>query len=133
MVCIQCGSETRVINSRHQKRTNRVWRRRQCLNCKNVFTTEESAQYAAAWLVKAKSGALQPFSRDKLFLSVIDSLKHRKTALVDAEALAETIISKLVSSASNGTIDSQSISQITLVALNRFDKAASVRYQAIHQ
>ena len=69
MVCLQCGSETKVVNSRLQKRSNQVWRRRQCSSCQSIFTTQETADYSSIWLVKHSSGKLVPFSRDKLFLS----------------------------------------------------------------
>lgn len=132
MVCIQCGAQTRVTNSRPQKRSNRVWRRRECLQCRAVFTTEEVAQYAAAWQVRGPKG-LKPFSRDKLFLTLYKSCGHRKTALADAAGLSETIIGKLAAAVSNGTIESRQIAQISLVALNRFDAAAATHYQAFHK
>ncbi len=133
MVCIHCGSETKVSNSRPQKRNNQVWRRRECLSCGAIFTTEESVQYAGAWSVRNAEGAIEPFSRDKLFLSLIRSLEHRKTALDDATALAETVIKKLAGSVRQGTIETAQIIQITQVALNRFDSAASVSYSAFHK
>jgi len=132
MVCIHCGSETQVTNSRLQKRSNQVWRRRQCLNCGAVFTTGESAQYNAAWAVSSKTGSIQPFSRDKLFLSLHNSCLHRQKALIDASALTETIIKKVSAQILDGVVDSRIIAQVAQVALNRFDKAASVHYQAFH-
>lgn len=132
MVCIQCGAETKVTNSRHQKRANQVWRRRQCLKCGTVFTTEEQADYSAAWQVSGWEGRLEPFSRDKLLLSLYDSLKHRPTALRDAGGLVETIIGRLAEHLSNGTVEASAIAQISQVALNRFDDAASVSYRAFH-
>ena len=81
-------------------------------------------QYAGA--------VLDPFSRDKLFVSLIRTLEHRKTALDDATALSETIIKKLSAAVSNGTIETKQIVQITQVALNRFDSSASVSYAAYH-
>jgi transcriptional regulator NrdR family protein len=111
---------------------NQVWRRRECSKCKAVFTTEETAQYESAWSVRAKSGDLQPFLRDKLFLSLYKSCQHRKTASSDASALADTIIKKLVPQIKDGMIDRRLISQVAEVALNRFDKAASTHYQAFH-
>jgi len=134
MVCIHCGQKTHIINSRLQKRSNQVWRRRECLNCQAVFTTEEKTDYSAAWLVRDQSGALQPFSHLKLFLSLYKSCEHRKTALSDAEALTDTVIKKLLGrSATSPAIDRQLIIQTTLVALNRFDRAASSHYQAFHK
>lgn len=134
MVCVYCGGDTRVVNSRHQARGNRVWRRRKCLACKALFSTEEAARLEAAWRVAiAGSGRLQPFSRDKLFLSVYDSCQHRKTALGDAEGLTATIIRKLAAHVKDGTIEKSDITGVAQVALNRFDKAASVYYGARHK
>jgi len=132
MVCIHCGSETRVINSRFQKRANRVWRRRKCNTCSAIYTTEETALYSAAWAIKSRSGKLIPFSRDKLLLSLYKSCEHRKNALEDASGLTDTVIKQLMTHAKSSDLDIKLIQQITQVALNRFDKAASVHYQAFH-
>lgn len=133
MVCIQCGGQTQVINSRHQKRANQVWRRRKCRQCSAVFTSEETAAYGASWAVRDASGGLTPFSRDKLFLSLHRSLQHRPTALADAAGLADTVIKRLSGAVTGGTVESQAIIHAAQVALNRFDKAASVSYAAFHK
>ena len=132
MVCIHCGGNTQVINSRHQARINNVWRRRQCSNCGAIFTTTESAAYGASWAIQSPSGTLTPFSRDKLFLSLHRGLQHRETALEDAAALAETAIKKISAAVTDGIITSAAVRAAVQVALNRFDKAASVHYQAFH-
>lgn len=133
MVCIQCGDKTQVINSRPQRKVNQQWRRRQCQGCKAIFSTLEVADYSALWAVKAPSGPLKPFGRDKLLLSLHSSLQHRPKSLDDAAGLADTVIAKLRSQATNGVLTTKQISQTVQVALNRFDKAASVHYQAIHK
>jgi transcriptional regulator NrdR family protein len=102
------------------------------LDCGSTFTTEESTQYSSAWTVKDKKGALQAFSRDKMFLSLYNSLQHRQTAREDASGLADTIINKLALDVTDGAMTSTQISATALVALNRFDKAASTHYQAFH-
>lgn len=133
MVCLQCGAKTHITNSRLQKRSNRVWRRRQCLSCRSTFTTEESPLYDKAWLVQATDSSVEPFFRDKLLLSLYSSLEHRQTALSDASSLTDTIIKKLQGHVQGGRIWAGTIVQTALVALNRFDKAASVYYQARHK
>ena len=133
MVCIHCGNKTQVINSRSQRRMNQVWRRRQCHKCRAIFTTEETVQYGAVWSIKDASGALQPFSRDKLFMSLYRSCQHRRSALSDAGGLTDTIIRKVSALAEDGAVDRQAIARVVHVALNRFDKAASVHYQAFHK
>jgi transcriptional repressor NrdR len=133
MVCLYCSGDTAVANSRPQHRTNQVWRRRRCLSCGAVFTTEESARRELAWTVGGRRGRSEPFSRDKLFLSLYRSCEHRKTVLEDAKGLTETVISRLAGSLSGGALSRQDIIGAAQVALNRFDKSASVHYAAYHK
>jgi transcriptional repressor NrdR len=132
MVCIHCGHQTQVVNSRRQKRSNQVWRRRQCGQCGALFTTQETPTYAAIWTVRGKTGRLKPFSRDKLFLSLYKSCQHRPTAISDAKGLADTIMSKLPAHLVDGAVASSDVARVAEVALSRFDTAASVHYQAFH-
>jgi len=127
-----CKGQTKVINSRSQRRSNSVWRRRKCLKCSAIFTTTEDANIAQGWSVKESKGKTIPFSSDHLYLSVYDSLKHRPTAVSDARSLVDTVLNKLIDRMANGIIDVRSISEVTLVCLNRFDKVASVHYQAYY-
>jgi len=132
MVCVYCSGETQVVNSRPQKRSNQVWRRRQCQRCNSVFSTLEAADYGSVWRVRRVTGSLEPFSRDKLLLSLFVSCQHRKTALEDAAGLTETVITKIGEHAKDAVISCRDIAQVAQVALNRFDKAASSHYAAYH-
>jgi len=132
MVCLHCGAKTHVTNSRLQKRSNQVWRRRQCLNCNAIFTALEAVDYGSSWLVQSASGHLEPFLRDKLWLSLYKAVEHRPAAVKEAGALCDTIIKKLSPLAEEGRLGAVSIAQVAQVALNRFDQAASVYYQARH-
>ncbi len=133
MVCIHCGAKTHVFNSRLQHRKNQIWRRRQCSKCEAIFTTEETPHYGSIWIVQKPNDGLEPFSRDKLLLSLYKSCQHRSTALVDAAELVDTIIRRVSEQVENGRIWYGSIAQVTIVILRRFDKAASVHYQANHE
>lgn len=131
MVCIYCGSETSVINSRPQKRQNHIWRRRQCASCAAVFTTSEAPDFLKSLSV-VRGNNLQPFSRDKLFLSVNDSLRHRKSATSDASALTDTVISRLYPVIASGSVDSAEITKFAHAVLRNFDSAAATYYAAYH-
>lgn len=133
MVCVHCGQKTQVINSRARVRNNQVWRRRQCLGCGAVFSTLEIADYSAAWTVRGNSGRFTPFSRDKLLLSLYRSCGHRADPLNDAAGLTDTVIKKLLTHVKDGSLNAQTVARTVQVALNRFDKAASVHYQAFHK
>ena len=131
MVCVYCESRTQVINSRHQKRTNNVWRRRQCVSCRAIFTTLEGTDTGQAFRV-VKLNKLEPFSRDKLLLSIHDSLRHRKTAVSDASALTNTILSRLHAQLVDAVIAPEQIAQTSLDVLNKFDSVAATHYRAFH-
>lgn len=131
MVCIYCTQATKVNNSRLQKNNNRVWRRRQCLVCEAIFSTHEAVDLGQALLVK-RSSSVEPFSRDNLFLSVYDSLKHRKTAIADADSLTQTIINTILDDSSSPTIDLSQIKLSVLRVLRNFDQAGATSYEAFH-
>lgn len=134
MVCIYCGHDTRVINSRHQKRENHVWRRRQCVACHTIFTSEEAIELTGTIRVATpNSKTLRPFSRDTLFLSIHRSLGHRQDATEAAGALCATIIGKLTQKNTGALLEAPTIAQITHVTLQHFDAAAAVSYAAYHR
>jgi len=132
MICIYCGGDTQVINSRLQKRPNQVWRRRKCVECAAIFSTHESVAYDAVWRVKKADGMLVPFVRNKLFISLYKSLAHRPSAIDDATALTDTIMGQLLKSSPNGLLLVASVRDTAHTVLERFDKAAAVSYQAFH-
>ncbi len=132
MVCIYCGGKTSVINSRHQKKANQVWRRRHCDSCQGIFTTLEQTDLPLSLLYRKNASSVEPFSRDKLFLAIHNSLKHRKTASNDATALTATVIAKLLPSIKTATLLRSDIIKTTSDVLKRFDKTAAISYQAFH-
>lgn len=134
MVCIYCGSSTKVTNSRPQKRLLQVWRRRLCTRCGAIFTTNEAVDLSTSLVVRAASGSVSPFSRDKLFVSILRAVGHRKTPLEDANALTATVIGKLLHATSEAAVAPADIIRLaTTDTLKRFDTAACVQYQAYHK
>ena len=131
MVCIYCGHQTQVGNSRHQQRSNSVWRRRKCEKCKAIFTTVERVDLLKSLALNI-NGTLQPFSRDVLFIDVYHSLKHRKTALADATALTDTIIGRVLPKVSDGIVEATDLIKTCAETLKRFDKTAAVYFAAYH-
>lgn len=132
MVCIYCGSPTSVTNSRPQKRSNSVWRRRQCSTCGSIFSTEEHVDYEKSIVVQSADGALRPFLRDKLFTSIYRSCHHRQSALEDAIGLTDTVITKIWKLSQNGQLQAGLVARTVYEVLSRFDRPAAVSYQAFH-
>ncbi len=132
MVCVYCSNKTKVINSRSQKRANQVWRRRLCNRCQAVFTTNEMVDFGSTVAIKGKNGHLQPFMRDKLFLSIHSACNHRNDAAKAANALTATAISKLLPQVMGATLAREHIITGVTEVLRHYDNAAAVQYQAYH-
>lgn len=134
MVCIYCGYKTRVTNSRSSRRSSNVWRRRRCLHCKALFTSRERADLGGTHVVKHSDGSLEAFSRDNLFISIYESCGHRKSALTDAEALTDTIISMLLSSheLNRPSLTTKTITTLCKTTLEHFDAVAATYYAAYY-
>ena len=150
MVCIYCRGELSVTNSRPQKSRNQTWRRRLCKACGAAFTSTEGinltqslvvTKAADASRVRAEAGkaaraaaatTLEPFDRDRLFISLYESLRHRTSACSDARGLADTVTAQLISQAENGQLPVRAIIQTALNTLQRFDTAAATHYAAFH-
>ncbi len=135
MNCYYCGLPTDVVNSRPQKRSNQVWRRRYCVRCTVTFTSIETPVFSDVFFVTDENKNpedYEPFSRDKLFLSIYDAVKHRKTAVADAGALTRTVLGKFYPHLDEPMVDTQEITAKTLEVLKRFDKAAATHYRAFH-
>lgn len=133
MVCIYCGSKTRITNSRPQKRLLQTWRRHRCTQCGALFTTLEAVDTATSLVVRRDNGPVSLFSRDKLFVSILRAVGHRTQPLEDAGALTATVTAKLLHATSTGALATSDIIATTLSVLLHFDEAAAVQYRAYHQ
>jgi transcriptional repressor NrdR len=133
MVCIYCSGSTQVTNSRPQKRTQGVWRRRQCNQCGATYTTLELPDLAASLRVEDQSTKkLVPFSRPRLFASIYECLKHVAEPAQTADELTNTVIQALLNTKS-AVLNPIIISQNTQVILSRFNKLAGDQYAAYHK
>ncbi|HSW79167.1 MAG TPA: ATP cone domain-containing protein [Candidatus Saccharimonadales bacterium] len=132
MVCIYCGKQLDVLNSRPQRRNNQVWRRRKCPGCGALFTSHEIIDLSNSIAVLEPGNTFTPFNRDKLLLSIYKSCGHRENALHDASALVDSIIARIIKLADSGSIQKSQIIDSCVQVLRNFDKAAVVQYQAYH-
>ena len=130
MICIKCGhNNTAVTNSRQNKKTSTVWRRRQCKDCGHIFTTYEDVAMDQIQVTSENSSVA--FHHTKLLISIANCFEHMPAKRAEnAEALAKTIEAKLIRS---GTKTSpQAICKAVYDSLKHFDRLASVQYAAKH-
>ena len=75
----------------------------------------------------------RPLVRDRLFIDLYESCRHRPTALEDASALTDLIIGRLLrQQRSRGLIERKTIVSTTQEVLKNFDAAAATFYAAYH-
>jgi transcriptional repressor NrdR len=122
---------TRVTNSRLQKRSNQVWRRRHCEACGAVFTTHESIDLSQALLVDS-GASISPFLPDLLYTELLLAMQDRKDAYVAAREVTSTVIQKLLKHSDKPLFTPKIISKTTADVLKRFDKRSYLRYSAEH-
>lgn len=130
MICLYCKADTSVTNSRLQRRSNNVWRRRQCKACRAVFTTHEAIDLGSTLLVAKKPP--QPFKTDLLFTELLLALQDRKDCYTAAREATHTVIQKLLKLSNKPLFEPRQISRETAGVLLKLDKRAYLRYVSEH-
>jgi len=131
MQCPYCASSSFVTNSRPTAKGTQIWRRRECSRCHSIWSTKEAVDLSKTHVFIAPESNPQPFSRDALFISLTDSLKHRKSGLSDATALTDTILG-LVLAQKSPKISRDDLIELAYQTLKRFDKVAAEVYKSTH-
>lgn len=131
MVCLYCGGDTAVTNSRAVGGKYGVWRRRRCKACGAVFTTNEYIQLFSALRV-VKNGSLVPFAQEKLYMSIYEALSASEQSIEQARDLQFSVITKLLKKRGGPTIKSEYIAEVTARTLKRFNRLAYLKYAANH-
>ena len=85
MNCPKCGYyESKVVDSRNVDEYNSIRRRRECLKCRNRFTTYEKIEYTPIIVIK-KNGIREQFDRDKVIKGMIRACQKRPVTLEQNE------------------------------------------------
>src|ERR1700733_1007660 len=94
MYCPFCNAiDTKVTDSRLLREGNQVRRRRECLICKERFTTYESAELTLPRVIK-RDGRRDIFLEDKLRSGIVRALEKRPVSLDQIENVINHIIHK---------------------------------------
>ncbi|MTA30582.1 MAG: transcriptional repressor NrdR [Actinobacteria bacterium] len=129
MHCPFCRhSDSRVIDSRTSDDGASIRRRRQCPECQKRFTTVETASL----MVTKRSGATEPFSRDKVIAGVRKACQGRPVTDADLALLAQQVEETLRSTGA-ASIDAQEIGLAILDPLKELDQVAFMRFASVYQ
>ncbi len=132
MKCPFCGHlEDRVLETREQKDGLLIRRRRECLKCRNRFTTNEGLLMSYPLVIK-KDGRREDFSKEKVLKGLQAACQKRPIALAQMDSIVEGI-SKWLLSCSDKEISAQQIGERLMMALKSVDDVAYVRFASVYK
>jgi transcriptional repressor NrdR len=132
MYCPFCQAiDTKVIDSRLLREGNQTRRRRECPECKERFTTYETAELTLPRIVK-RDGRRAPFNEDKLRAGILRALEKRP---VSVEKIENAIVRILHQAMKCGEkeIPSAQIGEMVMKELQQLDQVAYVRFASVYR
>lgn len=132
MRCPFCGAqETRVVDSRLANEGDQVRRRRECVACKERFTTYEAAELTLPRIVK-RNGIREPFEEKKLRSGMLRALEKRPVGSDDIEAAINRIKRELMAKGER-EIPAQELGEKVMKELSVLDHVAFVRFASVYR
>ncbi len=132
MHCPFCAeTDTKVIDSRLVADGGQVRRRRECLSCKERFTTFETAELLLPKVIKT-NGVREPFNEDKLRAGILRAVEKRPVSVERIEAAIAAIKRKLQATGER-EIRSLLIGEEVMLQLRDMDHVAFVRFASVYR
>ncbi len=132
MHCPFCKAhETKVIDSRLVAEGDQVRRRRECLSCRERYTTYEVAELLMPRLIK-HDGSRQPFDEAKLRAGILRSLEKRPVSIEQIESCIIQIKHKLRATGER-EVPSMVVGEAVMDALRQLDQVAFVRFASVYR
>ncbi|MGX2949465.1 transcriptional regulator NrdR [Ursidibacter sp. B-7004-1] len=131
MRCPFCAEdETKVVDSRLTADGYQIRRRRECIQCKERFTTFETAELLVPHIVK-NNGNREPFNIQKLRLGLSRALEKRPVSADELEKAINNIVLQLQATGER-EISSKYVGNLVLDALKSLDKVAYIRFASVY-
>lgn len=132
MHCPFCSADdTKVIDSRLVSEGSQVRRRRECLSCRERFTTYELAELVMPRVIK-QNGSREPFNEDKLRAGFARALEKRPVSVERIEAEIGAIKQQLRATGER-EVNSRALGELVMDSLKALDKVAYVRFASVYK
>jgi len=132
MRCPFCSAEdTRVVDSRLADAGDSVRRRRECLSCKERFTTFERAELRMPLVIKS-DGRREAYSEEKLRAGVYRALEKRPVDTNEIEAMILRVQHHILASGER-ELPSTRIGEWVMAELSDLDQVAYVRFASVYR
>ena len=132
MRCPQCGhEEDKVVDSRPSQDGRAVRRRRECLKCKERFTTYEYIEQVTLTVIKSDNRR-EPFDRNKVLLGIKLACNKRPVSAKQVEAMADQVEAE-INARSRNEVTSNEIGEMVMERLRGVDEIAYVRFASVYR
>jgi transcriptional repressor NrdR len=129
MHCPFCHyTDSRVIDSRTADDGTSIRRRRQCPGCNRRFTTVETTSLS----VLKRSGAQEPFSREKVLIGVRKACQGRPVSDDHLARLAQRV-EETIRAQGSAEVDAHEVGLAVLGPLRELDEIAYLRFASVYQ
>ncbi|PHX69486.1 MAG: transcriptional regulator NrdR [Actinobacteria bacterium] len=129
MICPFCRhDDSRVVDSRPVEDGTQIRRRRECPECGQRFSTQE----VALLNIIKRSGATEPFSREKVLVGVRKACQGRPVNEDDLVLLAQRV-EETLRGTGQAEIEAQEVGMAILAPLRDLDEVAYLRYASVYR
>jgi transcriptional repressor NrdR len=130
MRCPICQSDnSKVLDTTHDARGG-VRRRRECLGCKQRFSTYERPILAIPLLIK-QDGTREEFDREKLIRGIRISCAKRPVTATEIDRLVGEIEAAL-QTMGRAEVSSRVVGDMVIAGLKEMDQIAYIRYAIVY-
>ncbi|MCL2106693.1 MAG: transcriptional regulator NrdR [Oscillospiraceae bacterium] len=132
MKCPYCAcEESKVIDSRPTDYSERIRRRRECIDCRKRFTTYEIIESVPLMVIK-KDKSRESFERMKLYNSLRRACDKRAVSVEQLETMVDEIEQTLHNSMER-EIPTDTIGELAMRHLKRVDEVSYVRFASVYR
>jgi transcriptional repressor NrdR len=120
--------DSRVIDSRTADDGASIRRRRECPQCNQRFSTNETASL----VILKRSGVAEPFSRDKIVGGLRKACQGRPVTEADLALLAQTV-EETIRATGAAQVEAHDVGLAILGPLRELDEVAYMRFASVYQ
>ena len=132
MRCPRCGhGDNRVVDSRAGRDGDVIRRRRECLSCRERFTTYERIEEELPLVVK-RDGRREPFDRQKIITGILKACEKRPVSFPTIEKVVDSLQAGFQASGEK-EISSVQIGERVMAELLKLDDVAYVRFASVYR
>lgn len=123
--------DSKVLDSRPAHDGQEIRRRRECLACRQRFTSYERVEDVPLWILK-KDGQREAFDRGKILRGMLTACEKRPIALDDIERVVDAI-ERILRDGHPSEISTRQIGELVMDHLRQIDEVAYVRFASVYR